>query len=571
MGPQSILSLLLLASGVLAAPPQLPLDCHRLPGDREWPSRRDWARLNATVHGRLIGGQPLGQVCYGEDADEAACADIQARWSFPSLYFPDPVNVMSPYWLNNTCSPFLADTEDCTQGNLASYAINVTDAEDIAAGLKFAQKHNIRVQAKNTGHDYLGRSTGQGSLALWTHNLKGIEFLNYTSPGYTGAAVKLGAGIQAFEAYAAAEENGLRIVGGYCPTVGIAGGYIQGGGHGPLLGTYGLAADNTLEFEVVTVDGKHLVVSPTKHSDLFWALNGGGAGNYAIIVSHTTKAHRDGKVAGASLSLEHNGDDEKFWSVVEAWHRQLLVLDTIPGVTTVYRVTNSSFGLSQGTFTGHSAADLQSVLDPFLEEVRKLGFNYTYEVNEKPSYGGHLAAYTPNPPYGSYLNNETIGGRLVPRQAVKDDAKSVVQLIRDIVSSPAGPSVNGVAGNVSHSRTGTKPGFNAVHPAWRDALYHLIIEGWFNEVGPVDVWQQVQEDMNTYQGILRDGLPAGGVYINEGTFDNPAWKSDYFGVNYERLLKIKKRYDPRFVLYGPAAVGSDIWTKQADGRLCKKK
>jgi hypothetical protein len=63
------------------------------------------------------------------------------------------------------------------------------------------------------------------------HNLKSITFSNYTSDAYTGPAVKMGAGVQAFEAYAAADTVGLNVVGGQCPTVGIAGGYTQGGGH----------------------------------------------------------------------------------------------------------------------------------------------------------------------------------------------------------------------------------------------------------------------------------------------------------------------------------------------------
>jgi hypothetical protein len=57
---------------------------------------------------------------------------------------------MNPYWLNGTCSPWL---EGCTIGNIVDYAINVSSASDAAAGLLFAQKHNIRLVIKNTGHE----------------------------------------------------------------------------------------------------------------------------------------------------------------------------------------------------------------------------------------------------------------------------------------------------------------------------------------------------------------------------------------------------------------------------------
>jgi hypothetical protein len=63
------------------------------------------------------------------------------------------------------------------------------------------------------------------------HKLKDITFANYTSDAYTGPAIKMGAGVQAFDAYTAAHEAGLSVLGGECITVGIAGGYTQGGGH----------------------------------------------------------------------------------------------------------------------------------------------------------------------------------------------------------------------------------------------------------------------------------------------------------------------------------------------------
>ena len=63
------------------------------------------------------------------------------------------------------------------------------------------------------------------------HNLKSISFQNYTSNAYNGTAIKMGAGVQSFEAYTAADKAGLSVLGGQCITVGIAGGYTQGGGH----------------------------------------------------------------------------------------------------------------------------------------------------------------------------------------------------------------------------------------------------------------------------------------------------------------------------------------------------
>jgi len=58
-------------------------------------------------------------------------------------------------------------------------------------------------------------------------------------------------------------------------TAGYAGGYIQGGGHSVLSSMYGMAADQALEFEVITTSGKFVRASPRENPDLFWALSGG--------------------------------------------------------------------------------------------------------------------------------------------------------------------------------------------------------------------------------------------------------------------------------------------------------
>lgn len=149
------------------------------------------------------------------------------------------------YFENSTCNPFygpfssfkLEENATCTLGDLASYAINVSDVAIAISGVNFARENNLRLIIKNTGHDALGRSTGKGSLALWTHNLKNMTFLQYNSTSYTGPAARIGAGVQVQELYEAAAAKGYRATGGTCDSVGVAGGWIQSAGHGPLAST----------------------------------------------------------------------------------------------------------------------------------------------------------------------------------------------------------------------------------------------------------------------------------------------------------------------------------------------
>lgn len=130
---------------------------------------------------------------------------------------------------------------------------------DFIAGVGFARTKNIRLAIKNTGHEcvippplillsltainsFLGKSTGKGGLALWTHNLKNIDIISkYNDSFYHGPAMKIGAGVMGGDAAQAASQQGYRVVVGSCPTVGAADGYTQGGGHSLLTGLYGRA------------------------------------------------------------------------------------------------------------------------------------------------------------------------------------------------------------------------------------------------------------------------------------------------------------------------------------------
>ena len=144
-----------------------------------------------------------------------------------------------------------------------------------------ARTHNIRLNVKNTGHDYLGRSNAPGSLSIWTHNLNHIAYhaewykLGGSGNILQGNAITVGAGAEMYDIYVAADRYNQTIVGGGGKTVGI-GGYVTGGGHSMLAPRYGLAADNVLEMEIVTPGGDIVIANEDRHQDLFWAMRGVG-------------------------------------------------------------------------------------------------------------------------------------------------------------------------------------------------------------------------------------------------------------------------------------------------------
>ncbi|KAI0469377.1 FAD/FMN-containing isoamyl alcohol oxidase-like protein MreA [Xylaria cf. heliscus] len=540
--------------------------CRYLSKDAGWPNDTIWDQLNRTVEGRLIRGVPLGQPCHSPYLNSEKCSQIQSEWTLLPPFVADPVNVMSLYWTNNSCSAFTGSDGVCSSGNLAQYALNINGPTDVITGIQFAQGHNIRLTIKNTGHDFLGRSAGASSLALWTHNLKNITFLNYSSTAYSGPAVRIGAGVEYDDLYPVASARGLRVVGGSCPTVGVVGGFTQGGGHGPLGSIYGLAADQVLEWEVVTAAGNHLTVSPTSNAQLFWALSGGGAGNYGVVLSATVRAYPDGPVAGAGFSFTNTGNDTTYWQGVTAWLRHLVVLSNINGIVTVWSLTARSFELEFATWPDvNSSSQIDNALAPFINKLAQLNISLgtSYTSNIHPNFAQHYKYWATQ----TYDSNITLGGRLIPRSVVQDENVGLPALISNFRNiTGGGAKIISVAANFTHSTHVS----NSVLPAWRDALFTTS----FARSLPVNSgWDQIRQDqaqLNAWQEALRTTTPGAGTYMNEATWDNPHWKEDYFGPNYQTLLGIKEKYDPTYVFWANAAVGSDTyWTVSADERLCR--
>jgi hypothetical protein len=137
------------------------------------------------------------------------------------------------------------------------------------------------IDDRNTGHDFLGRSVGAGSLSVWTHYLKRFEYLpSYSQSNYTGMAVHYGTGLEGWELFNHMTEENITIVVPGWQSVGPGGGWFSGGGHGGLTSYYGLGSDQVLEIHIVTADGRLVVATADENEDLFYAMRGGGGSMY---------------------------------------------------------------------------------------------------------------------------------------------------------------------------------------------------------------------------------------------------------------------------------------------------
>ena len=190
-----------------------------------------------------------------------------------------------------------ADSDVCYAGSVGRYAVNATSAQDVKKAVAFAAQHNIALSVKTSGHDFQGRSSNKDTLNVWLHNLKNVTYIEDWMPSECETpepprkVMEVLGGNQWGEVYELMTEKEVVVVGGGALTVGAAGGYLQGGGHSANSPKLGLAVDNLLEADIVIADGTLLTINKCWHTDLFWAIRGGGGGTFGIVTRAVYKAH----------------------------------------------------------------------------------------------------------------------------------------------------------------------------------------------------------------------------------------------------------------------------------------
>lgn len=368
------------------------------------------------------------------------------------------------------------------------------------------------------------------------------------------------------EATEIAHAAGYRVVGGECGSVGIVSGYTQGGGHSMLGAAYGMAADQVLEWDVVTPEGKHLLASPEQNSDLYWALSGGGGGTFGIVLSATIRIYPDGPVAGGLLSFA-NTNDEAYWQAVGRWLQRAPEL-VRKNNTIVFVILQQAFEVVAMTLPDQPETAVPELLSGFASDLKQLNVSHSLETTYSTSYYDHFQGTFGPMPYGPNNPTTILMSRIIPRKVIesKTSSSKLVGAFRDTVKS--GEFLVGcILTNVS---TSTHPD-NAVLPVWRDAALGCNVNAYWNFTAPLSTNIDRKHQLtNVHVPAIEAATPDGGVYLNEiDSFYAGDWKANMFGANYDKLLAIKHKYDPQHLLWGQFTIGSDESRMQDNGKLCK--
>ena len=176
---------------------------------------------------------------------------------------------------------------------------------DVVDAVNFGRNEGVEISVRGGGHNVTGRAVTEGGLMIDLSLMKGIHVDPMRSTARAQAGVTWG------EYNRATAVFGLASPGGVVSSTGIAG-LTLGGGIPWLIGKYGMAVDNLLSAEVVLASGTVVTASDDADADLYWALRGGG-GNFGVVTSFEYRLHPLVSVLGGVV-LHHLAAAKKLFS-----------------------------------------------------------------------------------------------------------------------------------------------------------------------------------------------------------------------------------------------------------------
>ncbi len=297
-------------------------------------------------------------------------------------------------------------------------------------------------------------------------------------------------------------------------TVGVAGGLVQGGGHGPLTNLYGFLADTALQFKVITADGVLKTANAKTNPDLFWALRGGGPAAFGVIVEATYKTFEDQPSSGLSLDIDttHTTNATLFWQAVTIFHGySTRFVDN--GLYVYYELGTTGQNLHVHPFVGigKTPAELQAVLKPMFDDFAKIGITYTStSSNYGTFYDLYNAVFEPEAAGNSALT----GGWTIGRQDVAENHPAIITAFQTVLG--AGSFMVGHMWSAGHGLPQNQWANSAVNPRFRSVVDKLITIVPVGGNAPLADKAAAQHKL-TYvvDAALRDAAPNGCTYINE--------------------------------------------------------
>jgi FAD/FMN-containing dehydrogenase len=409
-----------------------------------------------------------------------------------------------------------------------------TSPEDVSATIAFAGRAKVETTVRSGGHSVAGRSSTEGVV---------IDVTPMSSVSAADGVSTVGAGARLGDLYDALERHDLTIPAGCGPSVGIAG-LTLGGGLGVLGRKHGLTCDHLLSADVVLADGRLVRCDEHHEEELFWGLRGAGGGNFGVVVSFAFRT----LPAPAATVFHVTWPFADAVAAVDAW--QAWAPSGPEELDATLRLIARSDGAQpgvelHGSWIG-SESDAAELVDQLVARADAEPSSETHchlDYREAKRYldelgGGGAPAEQDAPRQARrdhlFTKSEFLR-RPLPREAIASLAQDLTTELspgesREVAFTPWGGAYNRVP-------------VDATAFPHRDELF-LVQHLRLVDPETATARGEVGHDWLTRSWSRVHPYASGGVYPNFPDPDLREWARAYHGPNYERLLRVKARYDP---------------------------
>ena len=414
--------------------------------------------------------------------------------------------------------------------------VRCASANDVALALAFAHANNLAFAVRSGGHGYTGNSATTGMV---------IDVGPMSSITVGNGTATIGAGARLVDVYDQLSTHGVCIPSGTCPTIGIAG-ITQGGGIGVLDRAYGLTCDRLVSAQVVLADGSVVTCDATTHADLFWALRGGGGGNFGVVTSMTFATFATSDLTRFSASFAW-ADAARVLAAWQAWPQALpdsiwsgLVLGATasPTASPVIQVS----GVCIGTTADFDPYWMQFLAAAGATPTSQSAQTQTFHAAILASCNGetvsqcHLASETSDGQVSraSFVATSDFFDAALPSAGIQallgqvSAAQGVTPLV--VIMDLMGGAIAAVAPDATAF----------VH---RQALFsaQYYISGGLGV--PSSVVATARATVSAARAAMSP-WSSGEAYQNYLDPNLSDWPAAYYGANYARLVQVKAAYDP---------------------------
>jgi FAD/FMN-containing dehydrogenase len=407
-----------------------------------------------------------------------------------------------------------------------AFVVQPTDTEDVVAAVDFARRHGAAIGVRGRGHNMAGTALADGGVTIDMSRLRDV----IVDPDRRIAIAQ--PGCQLGDVDRATQEHGLATPLGFVSEVGVAG-LTLGGGLGYLTRRFGWSVDNLLEVEVVTADGLVQRASREENPDLFWAVRGAGA-NFGVVTSFTFRLHEVGPaVVGGLVAWPFGRADEildAYRTLTKKAPRELSVWLLLLHAPPAPFVPPEWHGRKICAMAVCYSGDLGGA-ETALAPIRALGEPILDLLHEQPyvEVQSYLDATEPRG-ICHYWRTEFLS-RL-------DDG--LLEAMRELTAECEHPEAEIGVLHIGGAVNERAEDDGAVGN--RDARY---------AIGAKSMWPPDTPDPDRLPAWVRAAherlrpFSTGRTYVNfQGPDEDEARVRATYGANYERLVELKRRYDP---------------------------